>query len=116
MKVREVAGAIEEFAPLGLQESYDNSGLNVGSPDAEVSGVLICVDVTDEVVDEALAGAERAFYDSTNVAFAKGSIFGRGGGGTPVQTAADRMDVRAGGLEGRAEGVARRRGPEPAGL
>lgn len=55
MKVREVAGAIEEFAPLGLQESYDNSGLNVGSPDAEVSGVLICVDVTDEVVDEALA-------------------------------------------------------------
>ena len=64
----------------------------------------------------ALAGAERAFYDSTNVAFAKGSIFGRGGGGTPVQTAADRMDVRAGGLEGRAEGVARRRGPEPAGL
>ena len=59
MKVREVAGAIEEFAPLGLQESYDNSGLNVGSPDAEVSGVLICVDVTDEVVDEALARAER---------------------------------------------------------
>ena len=55
MKVREVAGAIEEFAPLGLQESYDNSGLNVGSPEAEVSGVLICVDVTDEVVDEALA-------------------------------------------------------------
>ena len=55
MKVREVAGAIEEFATLGLQESYDNSGLNVGSPDAEVSGVLICVDVTDEVVDEALA-------------------------------------------------------------
>ena len=50
MKVREVAGAIEEFAPLGLQESYDNSGLNVGSPDAEVSGVLICVDVTDEDV------------------------------------------------------------------
>ena len=47
--MREVAGAIEEFAPL------DNSGLNVGSPDAEVSGVLICVDVTDEVVDEALA-------------------------------------------------------------
>ena len=47
-----MAGAIEEFAPLGLQENYDNSGLNVGSPDAEVSGVLICVDVTDEVVDE----------------------------------------------------------------
>ena len=64
MKVREVAGAIEEFAPLGLQESYDNSGLNVGSPDAEVSGVLICVDVTDEVVDEALAVTNKQVVDA----------------------------------------------------
>lgn len=54
MKVREVAAAIEEFAPLRLQETYDNSGLNVGSPDQEVTGVLLCVDVTEAVVDEAL--------------------------------------------------------------
>ena len=53
MKVREVAQVIEEFAPLSLQESYDNCGLNVGSPDDEVHGVLLCVDVTEEVVDEA---------------------------------------------------------------
>ncbi len=54
MRVRDIATAIEQFAPLALQESYDNSGLVVGSPDAEVRGVLLAVDVTDEVIDEAL--------------------------------------------------------------
>ena len=36
MKIREIAEAIERFAPLSLQESYDNSGLIVGRPDDEV--------------------------------------------------------------------------------
>lgn len=55
MKVREVAALIEEFAPLCLQEEYDNSGLNVGYPEADVTGVLLCVDVTEAVLDEAVA-------------------------------------------------------------
>ena len=54
MKIRDVATVIEEFAPLQLQETYDNSGLNIGFPDAELTGVLICVDVTETVVDEAI--------------------------------------------------------------
>lgn len=55
MKVRDIAAAIEQFAPLALQESYDNSGLIVGSPDAEIrGGVLLAVDVTDAVLDEAI--------------------------------------------------------------
>ena len=46
---------IEEFAPLALQESYDNAGLVVGSPDDELrGGILLAVDVTDEVIDEAV--------------------------------------------------------------
>lgn len=53
MKVCDIAAAIEEFAPLGLQASYDNAGLIVGRPDDEVHGVLLAVDVTDEVMDEA---------------------------------------------------------------
>lgn len=53
MKVKEVAALIERFAPLALQEEYDNSGLNVGSYEAEVTGVLLCVDVTEAVLDEA---------------------------------------------------------------
>ena len=54
MKVKDIAALIEAVAPLSLQEEYDNSGLNVGSPEQEVTGILLCVDVTDETVDEAL--------------------------------------------------------------
>lgn len=55
MKIREVIDALECFAPLPLQESYDNAGLQVGLTEAEVSGVLLCLDVTEKVVDEAVA-------------------------------------------------------------
>ena len=55
MKVREVTAVIEEFAPLSLQESYDNSGLIVGRPDDEVHKALLAVDVTEEVLAEAVA-------------------------------------------------------------
>ena len=54
MIVRDVAKIIEELAPLGYQQDYDNSGLSVGSPNMEVSGILICFDVTEKVVDEAI--------------------------------------------------------------
>lgn len=54
IKVKEIASVIEEFAPLDLQESYDNAGLQVGSPDMAVSAVLICLDVTEEVLEEAV--------------------------------------------------------------
>ena len=43
MKVREIAAAIESFAPLSLQESYDNAGLIVGRPDDEVHKALLAV-------------------------------------------------------------------------
>ena len=47
--------ALERFAPLPLQESWDNAGLQIGLTEAEVSGVLLCLDVTEAVVDEAVA-------------------------------------------------------------
>ncbi len=54
MKIRDVAEIIEAFAPLALQESYDNAGLVVGRYDDELrGGVLIAVDVTREVLAEA---------------------------------------------------------------
>ncbi|MBQ8337335.1 MAG: Nif3-like dinuclear metal center hexameric protein [Bacteroidaceae bacterium] len=43
------------FAPLPLQEGYDNAGLQIGLTDAEVTGVLLCLDVTEAVIDEAVA-------------------------------------------------------------
>ncbi len=51
--VAAVAAAIEEFAPLALQATYDNSGLIVGRVDREVTGVLIAVDLTQGVIEEA---------------------------------------------------------------
>lgn len=55
MKIKEVVDALERFAPLPLQESFDNAGLQVGLTEAEVSGALLCLDVTEAVVDEAVA-------------------------------------------------------------
>ena len=55
MKVRDITAVIEAFAPLSLQESYDNSGLIVGRPDDEVHKALLAVDVTEEVLAEAVA-------------------------------------------------------------
>ena len=53
MVLKELTDIIETFAPLSLQESYDNSGLIVGRPSDEVHKALLAVDVTDEVMDEA---------------------------------------------------------------
>ena len=46
--------ALERFAPLPLQESWDNAGLQVGLTETEVSGALLCLDVTERIVDEAV--------------------------------------------------------------
>lgn len=53
MKVREIMDVIEEFAPAGIQEKWDNSGLCIGSESADVTSVLIGLDCTPELVDEA---------------------------------------------------------------
>ncbi len=55
MTVKEIISIIEEFAPLGYQESYDNAGLLVGNNSSNVNSILLTVDVTPEVIDEALA-------------------------------------------------------------
>lgn len=54
MKIKEILGALERFAPLPLQESYDNAGLQIGLTEAEASGVLLCLDVTEAVIQEAV--------------------------------------------------------------
>ena len=53
-KVKDVTKVIEEFAPLSIQEKWDNSGLCVGSHEASVSSVLFGLDCTPELVDEAI--------------------------------------------------------------
>jgi len=54
VKIRQVLDALEQFAPLPLQESWDNAGLQLGLTEAEVSGALLCLDVNEKIVDEAI--------------------------------------------------------------
>lgn len=58
-KVKDIVSAIEAVAPLKLQEDYDNAGYQVGNPEAEVTRVLTCLDITEKTVEEAIEfGAE----------------------------------------------------------
>ncbi len=55
MKIKELVCALESFAPLPLQESYDNAGLQLGLTESETTGALLCLDVIEPVIDEAIA-------------------------------------------------------------
>ena len=52
--IAEILFEIEKVAPLSLQENYDNAGLIVGDKNVAVSNILLCIDATEEVVDEAI--------------------------------------------------------------
>ncbi len=54
VKIKEVLCALERFAPLPLQDGFDNAGLQIGLTEAEITGALLCLDVTEAVVDEAI--------------------------------------------------------------
>ena len=55
MKIKEIVSALERFAPLPLQDGFDNAGLQIGLTDAEATGALLCLDVTEAILDEAIA-------------------------------------------------------------
>ena len=55
MKIKEIVDALERFAPLPLQDGFDNAGMQVGLTDADCAGALLCLDVTEEVLDEAIS-------------------------------------------------------------
>lgn len=54
IRIKDILAEIEKRAPLPLQESYDNSGVQVGYVNQLATGALLCVDVTEEVVEEAI--------------------------------------------------------------
>lgn len=53
--VRDIYDYLESIAPFRYQASYDNAGLLTGNLDAEVSGVLTCLDATEAIIEEAIA-------------------------------------------------------------
>ena len=52
--IADVVRVIESFAPVEIQENWDNCGLCAGSPDAELTGVLVGFDCTRALIDEAV--------------------------------------------------------------
>jgi len=69
MKINEIVQSLEELAPLSLQEDYDNAGLTVGQPDWETDGCLICIDVNEPVIDEAVRNNCRLIVSHHPVIF-----------------------------------------------
>jgi dinuclear metal center YbgI/SA1388 family protein len=55
MKIKELISFLNEIAPYSLQEPYDNSGVITGNSDNELTGILVSLDATEPVVDEAIA-------------------------------------------------------------
>ena len=55
LKIKELIHHLEQHAPLATQESYDNSGLICGQASNEISNVLIALDCTEEIIDEAIS-------------------------------------------------------------
>lgn len=54
MRIKDILREIERYAPLPLQDDFDNSGVQVGDVNQPATGALLCLDVTEEVIDEAL--------------------------------------------------------------
>lgn len=88
LKVRDITQVIETFAPRSLQESYDNAGLQVGDPEMEVSAVLLCLDVTEEILEEAI-------QRQCNLVISHHPLIFRGLKELTGKTATERIAIRA---------------------
>ncbi len=55
MQIKDIINELEQFAPAALKEDFDNVGLLVGDASTDATGVLITLDITEKVVDEAIA-------------------------------------------------------------
>ena len=55
MKIKEILSILEEMAPLAYAEDFDNVGLLVGNQENEATGILVCHDALESVIDEAIA-------------------------------------------------------------
>ncbi len=54
MQLRKLVEYLEEIVPLEIQESYDNCGLILGNPDQEIHSGIVCLDITEEILEEAI--------------------------------------------------------------
>ena len=64
MRLADLCSYLDSAVPLSLQEGYDNSGLQVGQPEKEISSALVTLDITESVIDEAIQkGCDIIVFD-----------------------------------------------------
>jgi dinuclear metal center YbgI/SA1388 family protein len=54
LKIKDILKVLQEKAPIALQESYDNSGLLIGDKELPVKKALVCIDLNEAVLEEAI--------------------------------------------------------------
>jgi dinuclear metal center YbgI/SA1388 family protein len=54
MILNNIISELEKFAPISLQETYDNCGLLTGNKDQQITGAILCLDCTEDVIEEAI--------------------------------------------------------------
>jgi len=54
LRIKDILKEIEKLAPLPLQEGFDNAGIQVGNVNQPATGVLLCLDITESVIEEAI--------------------------------------------------------------
>jgi len=68
-RISDIIALLGNIIPVSYQESYDNSGLQVGDPNAESESAILSLDVTDEVIDEAVSEGARLIISHHPVIF-----------------------------------------------
>lgn len=58
-KVADIVGFVNKIAPVALAEAWDNPGLQIGDPAAEVNRVMVALDPTPGVIDSAIAASSQ---------------------------------------------------------
>lgn len=69
MKIKNIISVLEEMAPLAYAEDFDNVGLLVGNSETDCSGVLVCHDALENVIDEAIKKLQSFGLLSPNFVF-----------------------------------------------
>ncbi|MBE5732455.1 MAG: Nif3-like dinuclear metal center hexameric protein [Clostridiales bacterium] len=69
-KLKEIISVLEEIAPPFLALSFDNAGLNIGDKESEITGITVCLDATEAVVDEAINNGSNLIVSHHPVIFA----------------------------------------------
>ena len=69
IRIKDILKEIERLAPLSLQDDYDNSGVQIGDIDQPATGAFLCLDVTEEIVDEAIDAGYNLIISHHPLAF-----------------------------------------------